>query len=52
MFRSTVVHAGRIVGTWGWSGRGAKRTVTATPFTTWPKGVEGRIPELAAALPA
>jgi len=52
MFRSTVVHAGRIVGTWGYSGRGVKRVVTATPFTTWPKGVEGRIPELAAALPA
>ena len=51
MFRSTVVHAGRIVGTWGWSGRGATRTVTATPFTTWPRGVEGRIPELAATLP-
>ncbi len=52
MFRSTVVHRGRIVGTWGFSGRGANRTVVATPFTAWPKGVEGRIPELAAALPA
>ena len=51
MFRSTVVHAGRIVGTWGWTGRGAKRTVTAAPLTAWPKGVESRIPELAAALP-
>jgi hypothetical protein len=51
MFRPTVVHAGRIVGTWGWTGRGAQRTVTATPFTTWPAGVEARIPELAAALP-
>jgi hypothetical protein len=51
MFRPTVVHRGRIVGTWGWAGRGAKRSVTATPFTTWPDGVEARIPELAAALP-
>lgn len=52
MFRPTVVHRGRIVGTWGSSGRGANRTVVATPFTTWPHGVEARIPELAAALPA
>jgi hypothetical protein len=52
MFRPTVVHAGRIVGTWGFTGRGAGRAVTGTPFTTWPDGVEARIPELAAALPA
>ena len=52
MFRPTVVHQGRIVGTWGWTGRGAKRTVTATPFTAWPDGVQTRIPELAAVLPA
>jgi hypothetical protein len=52
MFRPTVVHQGRIVGTWGWTGRGAKRTITATPFTAWPDGVEARIPELAALLPA
>ena len=37
MFRPTVVHGGRIVGTWGWTGRGAKRTVTATPFTAVPR---------------
>ena len=35
MFRPTVVSGGRVVGTWGWSGRGAKRTVTATPFTVF-----------------
>jgi hypothetical protein len=52
MFRATVVHQGRVVGTWGYRGRGAKRTVAATPFTTWPDGVEARIPELAATLPA
>jgi hypothetical protein len=51
MFRSTVVHQGRIVGTWGWSGRGAQRTLAPTPLTSWPDGVEARIPELAAALP-
>jgi hypothetical protein len=52
MFRPTVVHGGRIVGTWGFAGRGAKRTVTATPFTAFPDGVEARIPELAATLPS
>jgi hypothetical protein len=52
MFRPTVVHQGRIVGTWGWAGRGATRVVTATPFTSWPKGVEARIPDLASSLPA
>ncbi len=31
MFRPTVVSRGRVVGTWGWTGRGAKRSVTATP---------------------
>jgi Winged helix DNA-binding domain len=51
VFRPTVVHEGRIVGTWGFTGRGAKRTVTATPFTAFPRGVEARIPELASALP-
>ena len=49
MFRPTVVHGGRIVGTWGWTGRGAKRAVTATPFTAFPDGVDGRIPSAAPA---
>jgi hypothetical protein len=52
MFRPTVVHAGRIVGTWQWTGRGAKRTVSATPLTAFPAGVESAIPRAAAALPA
>lgn len=51
MFRPTVVHGGRVVGTWQWTGRGANRTVTATPFTSFPEGVEAAVPELAAALP-
>ena len=50
VFRPTVVHGGQIVGTWGFTGRGAKRTVTATPFTEWPRGVEAAIPRLAEAL--
>jgi hypothetical protein len=51
MFRPTVVSGGRVVGTWGWSGRGAKRTVTATPFTVFADDVSSAVPALAAALP-
>jgi hypothetical protein len=51
MFRATVVHGGRIVGTWQWTGRGAKRTVTATSFTSFTKGVDGLIRDRAAELP-
>ena len=51
MFRPTVVSEGRIVGTWAWSGRGARRGVTATPFTEFPRHVAAAIEELSAALP-
>ncbi|SDO72487.1 winged helix DNA-binding domain-containing protein [Geodermatophilus sp. DSM 45219] len=51
VFRPTVVHRGRVLGTWGWQGRGAKRTVAATPFTTFPDEVAAAIPEAAAGLP-
>ena len=51
VFRPTVVHRGRVLGTWGWQGRGAKRTVAATPFTTFPDEVAVAIPQAAAALP-
>ena len=51
VFRPTVVHRGRVVGTWAWTGRGAKRTVTATPFTTFPDEVAAAIPQAAAVLP-
>jgi hypothetical protein len=50
VFRPTVVSDGRIVGTWQWSGRGAKRTVAATPFTAFTDDVASAIPELAMAL--
>ena len=50
MFRPTVVSDGRIVGTWQWTGRGAKRTVTATPFTEFTPEVAEAVPHLAAAL--
>jgi hypothetical protein len=50
MFRPTVVHGGRVVGTWQWTGRGAKRTVTATPFTAFPEGVTSEVLVRAATL--
>jgi hypothetical protein len=50
MFRPTVVDGGRIVGTWGWAGRGTRRTVTATPFTSFPARVERALPRLAEGL--
>jgi hypothetical protein len=52
MFRPTVVHGGRIVGTWRWTGRGPARMVTARALTTFPAGVEAAIPRAAADLPA
>jgi hypothetical protein len=51
MFRPTVVLAGQVVGTWQWTGRGAKRVVTATPFASFPAPVEERIREAATRLP-
>jgi hypothetical protein len=51
MFRPTVVHEGRIVGTWRWTGRGAQRGVTASPFTTFGDDVAAALPRLAEALP-
>lgn len=51
MFRPTVVSDGRVVGTWAWRGRGARRDVSATPFTEFPRHVAAAIEELSAALP-
>jgi hypothetical protein len=51
MFRPTVVSDGRIVGTWAWTGRGERRTVTATPFREFSADVASAIAEVAAALP-
>ena len=51
MFRPTVVLGGQVVGTWQWTGRGAKRVVTATPFTSFPDAVLTQILERAAELP-
>ena len=51
MFRPTVVHRGRVVGTWRWTGRGAERRVEADPFPTCPEEVAAAVPDLAATLP-
>ncbi len=51
MFRSTVVHGARVLGTWRWKGTGRNRAVTAEPFSTFPDVVAAAVPELAAALP-
>ncbi|SNS33580.1 Winged helix DNA-binding domain-containing protein [Geodermatophilus pulveris] len=56
VFRPTVVHAGRVLGTWAWQGprsrgQGAPRSVAATPFTAFPDDVAAAIPAAAAALP-
>jgi hypothetical protein len=51
MFRPTVVLGGQVVGTWQWTGRGAKRAVTATPFTSFPHAVAARIMACADRLP-
>ena len=51
MFRPTVVRGGRIVGTWKWTGKGAKRTLTAAPFTSFPASVTATIERAAARLP-
>ena len=52
MFRPTVVSGGRVVGTWRWTGRGAKRTVSRDAVhRASPTTVAAAVPALAAALP-
>lgn len=51
VFRPTVVDDGQVIGTWKRVGRGSKRTVVATPFTSFPTHVSEAIPQVAAALP-
>ncbi|GAA1265320.1 crosslink repair DNA glycosylase YcaQ family protein [Sphaerisporangium rubeum] len=51
IFRPTVVAAGRIVGTWKQTVRTKSRTITPTPFTTFPTGVPEAIETAYAALP-
>jgi hypothetical protein len=51
VFRPTVVSGGRIVGTWRHAGRGARRTVEATPFAAFDEPVARAIPGVYGALP-
>ena len=51
MFRSTVVHEGRVVGTWRWVGTGARRTLSTEPFHPLPAEVVEALPTVAARLP-
>jgi hypothetical protein len=51
VFRPTVVSAGQVVGTWTRAGRGAARTVAATPFTAFPPDVALALPRVHDALP-
>jgi hypothetical protein len=40
VFRPTVVSDGRVVGTWAHAGRGSKRVLVTTPFTSFTKKVD------------
>lgn len=51
MFQPTIIAGGEVIGTWKQTGRGAKQTVLATPFTSFPKTVHDAIPRLYDALP-
>jgi hypothetical protein len=51
VFRATVVADGTAVGTWQHTGKGDRRSISATPFTTFTAAVEKAIPRVYAALP-
>ncbi|MFV2018318.1 winged helix DNA-binding domain-containing protein [Micromonospora sp. LOL_023] len=51
VFRPTVVAAGRIVGTWRHTGRGAARTLRADPFDRFAPAVEAGAADAYACLP-
>lgn len=51
MFQSTVIADGQVIGTWKRTGRGAKQTVLATPFTSFSDTVQDTVPRLYDALP-
>lgn len=51
VFQPTVVSDGQVAGTWRHTGKGAKRTVTATSFTLFPDDVAEAITRAYAALP-
>ena len=51
VFRPTVWSDARVVGTWRASGRGARRTIAATPFTEFDDEVAAAVAEVFATLP-
>jgi hypothetical protein len=51
IFQPTVVAGGRVVGTWRYEGRGARRAAVGTAFEPADADLVARVPELAAALP-
>lgn len=51
VFRPTVVCDGQVVGVWKHEGKGAKRTVAATPFVAFTDKVAGAIAKVYAGLP-
>jgi hypothetical protein len=51
VFRPTVVSAGQVVGTWKHTGRGPKRALEATPFTSFTATVQRGISQASARLP-
>lgn len=46
VFRPTVIDDGRVVGTWKYIGRGAKKSITASPFTAFRTQVTDALPQL------
>lgn len=51
MFQPTVVADGEVIGIWKRTGRGSKKTVLATPFTSFSSMVQDAVPRLCDALP-
>ncbi|MGH3881871.1 MAG: winged helix DNA-binding domain-containing protein [Pseudonocardiaceae bacterium] len=51
MFQPTVVADGEIIGTWKRTGRGSKKVVLATPFTSFSSTVQEAVPRLYDAFP-
>jgi len=51
VFRATVVADGTAVGTWKHTGKGDRRTISATPFSAFTAAVVEAIPEVYGALP-
>jgi hypothetical protein len=51
VFRPTIVNSGQIIGTWRQTPRAKTRTITPTPFTTFPDGIPDAIATAYTTLP-